>query len=127
LISGREQHAVAVVAAHEHEQVDLGDLDLGDRVVDRGVGDVIAALGEAVAQLGRVRRVDEFHREAALGVVALGQRRVLHQVGQAGEDHDLQRGLLRLGRGSRKGEGERCDGQPSGHCHGHGDPPVDFT
>ena len=66
-----EQAVEPLVAAHEDEQVGLVVLDLRHRVVDAAMGDVVAALGEPVAQLVGVRRVDQLDREIALLVEAL--------------------------------------------------------
>ena len=51
-----EELVHAAVAAGDDHHVLLGDLDHGDRIVERGLGDVELAGGEAVALVLRIRR-----------------------------------------------------------------------
>ena len=60
----------AVAAADDHD-VDLGDLDHGERVVDRGLHHLELAVGEAVALRPRAFGELELQLDAVLGEDAL--------------------------------------------------------
>src|SRR5262249_23963654 len=111
-----DQIIETVVAAHENEEIDLGGLDLRDRVVDAGMRDLVAPGRKAITQLGGVRRVDKLNREPAFGVEALRKRGELREVRHPGEDDDLERRLRRgsSGHSSHGGCGRTDNGLTSG-------------
>ena len=102
---------------HENEKVDLRRLDLGDRIVHGAMRDVVAALGETVAQLGGVRRVDQLDLQSALLIIALRLGRDLRQIGHARENDDLER-RLRHGAMTRS-DGRDRDRRRANQCFGY--------
>ena len=106
-----EDAVVAVVAASHDNRVRLGEFDHCHRVVDPSLGDLIIALRQPVTHHVGVRRIGELDVDAGLGkqIFVLGCEN--REVGQAGEDDDLQR---RLGRcrthcSHHRGAGEGAD------------------
>ena len=77
--------------------VDLGGLDHRDRVVDSGMGDVIAPFSKSIALFGGVGSVDQLDGKPALGEEALRLRCELRKVRHAGENDDHQLSLRRRG------------------------------
>jgi hypothetical protein len=65
----------AVIAAGHDGNIRAGKLRHCDRIVDRGMGDLMLSLGKAVAKHVGIRRVEHLDRESMLGeqIVMLGR------------------------------------------------------
>ena len=85
----------AAVAAGDDHDVDLGDVDHGDRVVDRRMHDVDGAAGEPLALALRAFGEFELDLQAALGKKAAIDRHIKRQRTRGREGVDVQQDRLR--------------------------------
>ena len=103
----------AVVAAAHDGDVDIGLVLHGERIVDCRVGNLVAALGKAIAQFLRVGCKFQIDIEAALGKEPLGLRCEDRQVRNPREHDDREFYIVRA-RGVRNGP--QCDSSRDRGC-----------
>ena len=113
------QMVEAVVAAEHDRDIDIGLVLEREGIVDRRMRDLVAALGQPVAQFIRIRRELEIDGKPALGVEALGLRREHRQVLHPRENDDGELGVFgaRVARRDRdsKNRGKRGGEQAFHH------------
>jgi hypothetical protein len=96
----------AAVAATNDDDVNFGDVDHGDRIVDRGMGDIDRAVGKPLALALGVLGELQIDAQAALGKKAAVDAGIERQRAGSAEHIDVQQGRF----------GGRC-------CHGEGPDP----